>query len=72
MSLNPLNYARGCVDALRLAVRDGARDAKAHFTNELRWVLPLLREFDPGDEHAELKAETLAAAESLLPKSATK
>jgi hypothetical protein len=72
MNANPLNYVRGLVDGLAGAVQRGEREAKAALTKELGHWLPLLREFEPGDEHVALKAETVSAAEAVLPKTATK
>jgi hypothetical protein len=68
MNANPLNYVRGLVSA----VADAEAKLKAELVKDLKAWLPVLREFAPGDEHESLKAETVAAAEALLPKSATK
>lgn len=70
MNANPLNYVRGLVDGVAGAIQRGEREAKAALIKELGVWLPALREFEPGDEHASLKAETLAAAEAALPKTA--
>lgn len=66
MNANPLNYVRGLIDALR----DADAKLKAVLVKDLAAWLTELRSFEPGDEHADLKAETVAAAEALLPKSA--
>jgi hypothetical protein len=70
MNANPLNYVRGLVDGLAGAIQRGEREAKAALTKELGHWLPLLREFQPGDEHESLKAEAISAAEAALPKTA--
>jgi hypothetical protein len=72
MNANPLNYVRGLVDALRGAVERGETKLKNELVKDLGAWLPLLRDFEPGGAHADLKAETVTAAEALLPKSATK
>jgi hypothetical protein len=70
MNANPLNYVRGLVDGLAGAIQRGEREAKTALTKELAVWLPELRAFEPGDEHAALKSETIAAAEAALPKTA--
>lgn len=65
MNANPLNYVRGLVDGLQGAVERKETKLKAALVKELEVWLPALREFAPGDEHEELKAETIASAEAV-------
>lgn len=72
MNANPLNYVRGLIDGLRSAIDSGEAKLRTALVKDLTVWLAHLREFEPGEAHADLKAETIAAAESLLPKSAAK